>query len=136
MVCDRLAAFFILPCSNLVGQIYAFGQVKVLLTNIKYGTQARYFYKRKSTVGFAMSAVYMDLIGSLLSLAQLVVDSGIEKDWTGVTGNSAKLAIGNVSLLFSLTYMTQHHYVYREARMKAKAIEAEEGESRPLLRDA
>ena len=95
--------------------------------------QANYFYKRKSTVGFAMSAVYMDLGGSLLSLAQLVIDSKVQDDWTGVTGNRAKLALGQVSTLFSLTYLTQHHVVYRDARKKAKEEELANGETEPLL---
>ncbi|KAL9088876.1 MAG: hypothetical protein Q9159_002839 [Coniocarpon cinnabarinum] len=113
--------------------VYAFGNIKVLVTIVKYAPQVRYFYKRKSTRGFAMSAVYMDLGGSILSLAQLVVDSKVDNDWSGITGNSAKLGLGNVGLLFSVIYLWQHHVLYREPGVKAQSVDCEDGETRPLL---
>lgn len=89
-------------------------------------------------MGFAISAVNMDIAGSVLSLLQLFIDSGLQRDWSGITGNPAKFALGNVSLIFDIIYMSQHYILYRQARGNEDRPDGdaeEEEEERPLLRD-
>ena len=57
----------------------------------------------------------MDLLGGVLSVAQLVIDSSLQKDWSGLTGNPVKFGLGNVSILFDIIFMTQHYILYRGA---------------------
>jgi hypothetical protein len=44
--------------------------------------------------------VLLDLTGGVLSLIQLVGDSAAMSDWTGITGNPAKIALSLVTICF------------------------------------
>lgn len=57
----------------------------------------------------------MDLLGGVLSIAQLVIDSSLQGDWSGLIGNPVKLGLGNVSIVFDLVFMVQHYILYRGA---------------------
>ena len=62
--------------------------------------------------------------GSVLSILQLMIDSSLQRDWSGLTGNPVKLGLGNVSIFFDLIFITQHYILYRDARKS----EVDEGE--------
>lgn len=94
-------------------QVYALGYVKLLVTVVKYMPQAWANYMRKSTAGWSIEQILMDLTGGVLSIAQLVIDSSLQKDWSGLTGNPVKLGLGNVSIIFDLIFITQHYILYR-----------------------
>ena len=96
-------------------QVYAVGYVKLFITIVKYIPQAWTNYQRKSTVGWSIEQILMDMLGGVLSIAQLVIDSSLQKDWSGVTGNPVKLGLGNVSIVFDVIFMTQHYVLYRGA---------------------
>jgi len=49
----------------------------------------------------------------VLSILQLVIDSGLQADWSGITGNPVKLGLGNVSIFFDVIFMIQHYVLYR-----------------------
>ncbi|KAL9125319.1 MAG: hypothetical protein Q9217_005465 [Psora testacea] len=100
--------------------VYAFGYVKLLITVIKYIPQVWANHQRKSTVGWSIEQILMDLLGGVLSIAQLVIDSSLQKDWSGLTGNPVKFGLGNVSIIFDIVFMTQHYVLYRGA---GKALE-------------
>lgn len=74
----------------------------------------------------------MDVIGGVLSISQLVIDSSLQNDWSGLTGNPVKLGLGNVSIIFDTVFMFQHYWLYRRAE-KLKADEDPDGETRCLL---
>ena len=99
----------------MLTQVYAVGYVKLFVTVVKYIPQAWANYKRKSTVGWSIEQILMDVLGGLLSIAQLVIDSSLQKDWSGLTGNPVKLGLGNVSIVFDVIFMTQHYILYRGA---------------------
>lgn len=87
-------------------------------------------YERKSTVGWSIDQILLDLAGGVLSIAQLVLDSSMQDDWSGLTGNPVKLGLGNVSIAFDLVFLVQHYCLYPEA----PAIMTASTESiRPLL---
>ena len=52
--------------------------MKLLVTLVKYAPQAYFNYERKSTVGWSVYPMLLDLIGGLLSLAQLLLDSSLQ----------------------------------------------------------
>ena len=48
-------------------------------------------YRRKSTVGWNIQNVLLDLSGGLLSLTQIIGDSFMKEDWSSITGVSQGL---------------------------------------------
>ncbi|KAJ5156975.1 uncharacterized protein N7482_008075 [Penicillium canariense] len=95
--------------------IYAFSYDKLAITTIKYIPQAWLNYQRQSTVGWNIWTIILDLIGGVLSLVQLVLDSSLQSDWSGITGNPAKLLLSNITIFFDLVFIVQHYILYRDA---------------------
>ncbi|KAL6910970.1 PQ loop repeat domain-containing protein [Trichoderma evansii] len=93
--------------------VYAVGYVKLLVTLVKFTPQILANYRNKSTHGWSIWQIILDVVGGVLSLAQLGIDSYLEHDWSGVTGNPIKLALGNCSLVFDSIFITQHYVLYR-----------------------
>lgn len=63
-------------------------------------------------MGWAIGQVLLDFSGGILSLVQLVIDSALQNDWSGLTGNPMKLGLANVSILFDVVFMLQHYVLY------------------------
>lgn len=106
--------------------VYAVGYVKLLITLIKYTPQVAANFRNGSTAGWSIWQVLLDFSGGALSIAQLVLDSALQGDWGGVTGNPVKLLLGNVSMVYDLVFFTQHYVLYRGAEGKG-------GDREPLL---
>jgi cystinosin len=85
-------------------------------------------YRNHSTNGWSIIQILLDFAGGILSIAQLCIDSYLQGDWSGITGNMVKLALGNVSVFFDLIFIVQHFYLYR-----GKKGQFEDGEEDPLL---
>ena len=69
-------------------------------------------YKRKSTIGFHIAGVLLDVGGGVLSILQMFIYCWIEHSIVQVTGNIPKLALGVVTLLFGLVLTWQHYVSY------------------------
>ena len=93
-------------------QIYSISYVKLLLTVFKYIPQVIANFRRKSTIGWSIIQQLLDFSGGLLSLLQLIIDSALQDDWSGLTGNPIKLGLANISLLFDIVFITQHFVLY------------------------
>lgn len=89
--------------------------MKLVITIVKYVPQAWVNYKRKSTYGWSIGQILFDLSGGVLSLAQLLLDSSFQDDWSGVTGNPIKFLLSNVTIFFDLIFVVQHYILYRDA---------------------
>lgn len=83
-----------------------------MVTIVKYIPQAWVNYKRKSTVGWDITQILLDLAGGVLSILQLVIDSSFQNDWSGITGNPVKFGLGNITILFDLILVVQHYCLY------------------------
>ena len=70
----------------------------------------------------------LDFAGGWLSLAQLCIDSALENDWSGVTGNPVKFGLGNITIVFDVIFMVQHYVLYRHASEK-RVDDEEESEA-------
>lgn len=57
----------------------------------------------------------MDVTGGVLSIAQLVIDSSLQGDWSGISGNPFKLVLASISIFFDVVFMLQHYWLYRGA---------------------
>ncbi|KAL8828474.1 MAG: hypothetical protein Q9191_002569 [Dirinaria sp. TL-2023a] len=112
------------------GSIYAVGYCKLVITVVKYVPQAWTNYKSKSTEGWSIDQILLDLTGGILSILQLVIDSSLQKDWSGLTGNPIKLGLGNISITFDILFTVQHYLLYRGRK---QYNEVPHGERRRLL---
>jgi len=112
--------------------IYTVGYIKLVVTFVKYIPQVWVNYKRKSTQGWSIWQILFDLTGGILSILQLVLDSSLQADWSGITGNPVKLGLGNVSIFFDLIFITQHYFLYAKTNT-AKLGQDEDGSQEPLI---
>ena len=64
------------PIQNLNWDTFlVMGYCKAAITFVKYLPQVYLNWKRKSTVGWSLANVMLDLTGGLLSLAQMIIES-------------------------------------------------------------
>ncbi|KAJ9134656.1 Lysosomal cystine transporter [Pleurostoma richardsiae] len=116
--------------------VYAVSYVKLLITLVKYTPQVVANRRNRSTEGWSIWQILLDFTGGVLSIAQLVLDSALQGDWSGITGNPVKLALGNVSMVYDVIFMTQHYVLYpgaggKEADAERDAL-LENGDGRRL----
>ncbi|KAJ5045317.1 hypothetical protein NUH16_002132 [Penicillium rubens] len=111
--------------------IYLFSYIKLLITIVKYMPQVALNYKRQSTVGWSIGTILLDLAGGVLSMLQLVLDSSLQSDWSGITGNPVKLLLGNVTIFFDAIFCIQHYVLYRDTPDQKRTPGP--GEQSPLL---
>jgi cystinosin len=95
--------------------VYAISYVKLLVTLVKYTPQVLWNYRNRSTRGWSIEGMMLDFTGGVLSIVQLGIDSYLQGDWSGITGNPVKLGLGNVSMIYDLIFFTQHWVLYRGA---------------------
>lgn len=127
--------------------MYAISYVKLVVTTVKYCPQVIDNYRRKSTMGWSIHQILLDFTGGILSILQLIIDSALQADWSGIAGNPVKLGLANISIFFDIVFMTQHYVLYRHNTKLLEAAEEIEsaagdvgesslsGERRPLLGD-
>ena len=92
---------------------------------VKYIPQAWSNYQRKSTVGWSINQILLDVIGGVFSVAQLVIDSSLQSDWSGITGNPVKLGLGNVTIIFDVIFMVQHYILYKGNKVEEDGMDWE-----------
>jgi cystinosin len=88
-------------------------------------------YRNHSTQGWSIVQILLDFAGGFLSIAQLGIDSYLQGDWSGITGNPVKLMLGNVSMFFDIIFIVQHYCLYNGSQRKATTAEED-----PLLNSA
>jgi len=89
--------------------------LKLSISLTKYFPQAFLNFRRKSTAGWSIENVLLDFFGGLLSVLQLVLDCSESEDWSGVSGNLVKFALGFTSMVFDVVFLTQHYLLYPHA---------------------
>lgn len=92
--------------------VYAVGYVKVVVTLVKYTPQVLVNWRNQSTRGWSIWQILLDFGGGILSVGQQGIDSYLQRDWSGITGNPVKFALGNVSMVYDVIFMIQHYVLY------------------------
>lgn len=117
--CMATAAFVALACVGAgvrqlswVSVLEFCGAVKVVTSIFKHIPQAFSNFRRKSTAGFSVTMVIMDVLGSLGSFGQQFVRCVIDRSWQPFTGNLSKLLLAMESFLFDLFFLYQHFVLY------------------------
>ncbi|KAL3784051.1 hypothetical protein ACHAWO_008041 [Cyclotella atomus] len=105
---------------NYLGLLYVLGSIKIGVTIGKYIPQVLLNRSRKSTVGWNVWNVILDLSGGVLSLVQLIGDCADMGDWSGVTGNPAKILLALVTICFDLIFLVQHYVLYVDGDAEEK----------------
>jgi len=90
-----------------------FSYVKIA-TSIKYVPQAYMNFKRKSTDGFSIGLVLLDLIGAGFSIGQMIVNSVKDSDWTNFSGNPTKFGVAALSIIFDIVFIFQHYVCFKK----------------------
>lgn len=90
------------------------GFVKVCMSTSKHIPQLIYNQQRKSTKGWAINSTILDITGGLLSLSQLFMDAYINNDIESVLGNTSKLSLALVSMIFDILFLIQHFILFPE----------------------
>ena len=108
--------------------VYAVGYVKVVVTLVKYTPQILANWRNQSTRGWSIWQILLDFAGGVLSISQQGIDSWLQRDWSGITGNPVKFLLGNVSMAYDVVFILQHYVLYGER-------EQHEGQRRGLLED-
>jgi len=92
--------------------VYTLQFVKLFISIVKYVPQAWVNYKREATTGWSIHNILLDISGGILSLAQLVLDSSLQNDWSGLTGNPVKFFLSQISIFFDIIFVIQHYVLY------------------------
>jgi LCT (Lysosomal Cystine Transporter) family transporter len=111
----------------LIGLSY----IKLGITVVKYAPQVVQNYRRKSTIGFSIENILLDITGGSLSLAQALLDNGIKHEWGAILGgNPAKFFLGLASMVYDCIFLTQHYCLYAKNNKHILAIEEAQKEAR------
>eukprot|EP00536_Pseudo-nitzschia_multiseries_P004110 jgi/Psemu1/253294/estExt_Genewise1Plus.C_670024 len=97
---------------NWLDFLYILSYIKIFISLIKYIPQVLLNARRKSTVGWSIWNILLDFTGGMLSDLQLVLDCADLKDFSGITHNKAKLALGSLSIVFDIMFLVQHYCLY------------------------
>ncbi|EMT65223.1 Cystinosin like protein [Fusarium odoratissimum] len=81
----------------------------------KYTPQIVTNYNNQSTDGWSISQILLDLTGGVLSVSQQAIDSYQQRDWSGITGNPVKFALGNISMVYDTVFIIQHYVLYHDS---------------------
>lgn len=91
--------------------------VKLVVSVIKYIPQALLNTARKSTEGWSIENIILDISGGMLSLAQLLLDAYIEDSISDAVQNPVKLVLSLVSIGFDVLFILQHYCFYAHPRV-------------------
>lgn len=85
------------------------GCLKIFSTSIKYFPQLLWNYQRKSTEGWSIFNVLMDLIGGVFSVIQtlLLYNYSINNKL-----NVIKFLLGALTIVYDLCFIMQHYWLY------------------------
>ncbi|QDZ23999.1 lysosomal cystine transporter [Chloropicon primus] len=100
--------------TDWLGFITAMNHLQLTMTFIKYSPQAYYNWKRKSTDGWSVWGIILDLMGGICNLFQLLLLCWNNNDVTPLTGDAGKLGLSIETLFFDIIFIFQHYVLYNK----------------------
>ncbi|XXG62382.1 hypothetical protein AAC387_Pa05g0750 [Persea americana] len=100
------------PSNSWLWLISVFNIIQVSMTTIKYTPQAFMNYMRKSTEGFSIFFVLLDLLGGLTNLAQMLVESIDQGTFVNFYSDIGKTLLSSIVAFFGLLFIVQHYVLY------------------------
>ncbi|MFS7970400.1 putative lysosomal cystine transporter [Helianthus anomalus] len=107
-----ICVFIAIPNHSWLWLVSCFSTLQVVMTVIKYIPQAVMNFQRKSTVGFSIGNILLDLGGGLANYGQMAVQSIDQNSWVNFYGNIGKTLLSLVSIFFDLMFILQHYVLY------------------------
>ncbi|XP_027066058.1 cystinosin homolog [Coffea eugenioides] len=107
-----VCVFVAVPHHKWLWLVSCFNTVQVVMTVIKYIPQAVMNFKRKSTIGWSIGNILLDLLGGVTNYAQMAVQSIDQKSWVNFYGNIGKTLLSLVSIFFDILFILQHYVLY------------------------
>lgn len=99
--------------NNNVKVVSLMGYFKLSISFLKYLPQFYWNYKRKSTVGWSIFNIILDLTGGLLSFLQTALEAIFGQD---VSINIVKLILGIMVVFYDIGFIVQHYCLYPQAK--------------------
>lgn len=94
-----------------LGEISFLGYFKLAISTLKYLPQLYWNYQRKSTAGWSIFNILMDLTGGLFSFGQMGLEAIFGLD---VKINVVKLVLGIMVVFYDILFVIQHYCLYPE----------------------
>ena len=85
--------------------------------------QAYYNWKRKSTEGWSVWGIVLDLTGGVCNLFQLLLLCWTSNDITPLTGDAGKLGLSIETLFFDIIFIFQHYVLYSKSKRAYKSLQ-------------
>lgn len=123
------------PNHSWLWLISVFNTIQVVMTVIKYVPQAFMNFRRKSTDGFSIGNILLDLCGGVANYAQMTVQSIDQDSWVNFYGNIGKLLLSLVSVFFDLIFICQHYLLY-PGKKAGKCPKLGEESTEPLIKSS
>ncbi|XAR58248.1 hypothetical protein NMG60_11026664 [Bertholletia excelsa] len=129
-----VCVFVALPGHSWLWLISCFNTIQVCMTFVKYIPQAIMNFQRKSTVGFSIGNILLDLLGGVANYGQMAVQSIDQNSWVNFYGNIGKTLLSLVSISFDVLFILQHYVLYPAKRTLGSDVEKVRKE--PLLKSS
>lgn len=68
--------------------------------------------RRKSTEGWSIGNVLLDLTGGSLSMLQMMLQGVNNSDFSNIFGDPTKFGLGLFSIIFDVLFIVQHYVLY------------------------
>ncbi|CAM0876547.1 unnamed protein product [Alopecurus aequalis] len=98
--------------SDWLWLIDIFNSIQVLMTAIKYIPQAVMNFRRKSTIGWSIGNILLDLTGGVLNFGQMGVQSIDQHTLVNFYGNIGKTLLSLEVVFFDVIFIIQHYVLY------------------------
>ncbi|KAA0186653.1 Cystinosin [Fasciolopsis buskii] len=112
--------------------LYNISYVKLFITLVKYIPQAVMNCRRRSTVGWSIGNICLDMTGGLLSILQMFIIAYNFDDYGSVFGSPTKVGLGLFSVVFDVFFMVQHWCLFANAEHLVDSVD-ESGSHSPQL---
>lgn len=107
------------------------GYFKLSISFLKYLPQLYWNYQRKSTKGWSIANIILDLTGGVLSFTQLALEGAFGED---VKVNIVKLILGIMVVFYDILFIVQHYCIYPQKRENLAVVSSYE--KQPLTRES
>ncbi|XP_054802173.1 cystinosin homolog [Prosopis cineraria] len=120
--------FLALPTRSWLWLLTVFNTIQVCMTILKYIPQAIMNFMRKSTDGFSISNILLDLSGGMANYGQMVVQSMDQGSWNNFYGNIGKMMLSLVTVFFDTFFICQHFVLYPAKKTYKTVADPEKSE--------
>jgi len=118
VLCILTAAFGCIPPAvgaiTWLDYLTILSSIKLAITIVKYCPQAYMNFKRKSTDGWSIGNVLLDLTGGSFSLLQMLLQGLNNNQFSNIFGDPTKFGLGVFSILFDCLFIVQHYCLYKD----------------------